>query len=110
MNIYEHTCILSQNLNAKDLKDIKFKIETIIERTKGKIEKVEDWGLRSLAYPIKKFKKGYYSNIFFSGSGAAVFELEKFERIDENVLRFLTFKVKEVPKENSELCLKQENK
>ncbi|MFM7673025.1 MAG: 30S ribosomal protein S6 [Candidatus Fonsibacter sp.] len=110
MNIYEHTCILSQNLNPKDLKDIRAKIETIIEKNQGKIEKVEDWGLRNLAYPIKKFKKGYYSNIFFSASGTAVFELEKFERIDENVLRFLTFKVKEVPKENSELCLKEENK
>jgi len=106
MNTYEHTYILSQNLNPKDLKDIRTKIENIIEKNQGKIQKVEDWGLRNLAYPIKKFKKGYYSNIFFSGTVNAVFELEKFERIDENVLRFLTFKVKEVPKENSELCLK----
>jgi len=108
MNIYEHTFILSQNLNPKNLNDIRAKITTIIEKNQGKIEKFEDWGLRNFAYPIKKFKKGYYNNIFFSGASTAVFELEKFERIDENVLRFLTFKVKEVPKEKSELCLKEE--
>ena len=57
MNYYEHTYIASQSLNNKDLSDLHQKIEDLIKKNKGKIEKKENWGLRQLAYPIKNFKK-----------------------------------------------------
>jgi small subunit ribosomal protein S6 len=110
MNYYEHTYIASQSLNNKDLSDLHQKIEDLIKKNNGKIEKKENWGLRQLAYPIKNFKKGYFTNLYFSGGPAIVQELEKIERIDANILRFMTIKIKNVPQENSELVLKEDNK
>jgi small subunit ribosomal protein S6 len=110
MNYYEHTYIASQSLNNKDLFDLHQKIEGLIKKNKGKIEKKENWGLRQLAYPIKNFKKGYYINLYFSGEPVIVQELEKIERIDANIIRFMTIKIKNIPKENSELFLKEDNK
>ena len=110
MNYYEHIYIASQSLNNKDLSDLHQKIEDLIKKNKGKIEKKENWGLRQLAYPIKNLKKGYYTNLYFSGEPVIVQELEKIERIDSNILRFMTIKIKNVPEENSELMQKEDNK
>ena len=110
MNYYEHTYIASQSLNNINLSDLHQKIENLIKKNNGKIEKKEDWGLRQLAYPIKNFKKGYYINLYFSGEPVIVQELEKIERIDANIIRFMTIKIKNIPKENSELFLKEDNK
>ncbi|MSP06552.1 MAG: 30S ribosomal protein S6 [Candidatus Fonsibacter sp.] len=110
MNYYEHTYIASQGLNNKDLSDLHQKIEDLIKKNKGKIEKKENWGLRQLAYPIKNLKKGYYANLYFSGEPAVVQELEKIERIDSNILRFMTIRIKNIPEENSELLQKEESK
>ncbi len=110
MNYYEHTYIASQSLNNKDLGDLNKKIEELIKKNSGKIEKKEDWGLRQLAYRIKNFKKGYYINLYFSGEPIIVQELEKIERIEPNILRFLTMKIKKIPEESSELMQKEEVK
>ena len=58
MNIYEHTYIAVPEANKKDIEQIEKKIEEILEKNSGKIHKTEDWGLRSLTYPIKKNNKG----------------------------------------------------
>lgn len=110
MKYYEHTYIASQSLNNKDLSDLHQKIEDLIKKNKGKIEKKENWGLRQLAYPIKNFKKGYYINLYFSGEPVIIQELEKIERIDSNILRFMTIRIKNIPEENSELVQKEESK
>ena len=110
MNYYEHTYIASQSLNNKDLSDLHQKIEDLIKKNKGNIEKKENCGLRQIAYSIKNFKKGYYTNLYFSGELVIDQELEKIERIYENILRFMTIKIKNVPEENSELVLKEDNK
>ena len=78
MNYYEHTYIASQSLNNKDLSDLHQKIEDLIKKNKGKIEKKENWSLRQLAYPIKNFKKGYYTNLYFFFSLFIIFFLYKF--------------------------------
>ena len=54
MNIYEHTYIAAPEANKKDIENIEKKIEDILNKSSGKIHKTEDWGLRNLAYPIKK--------------------------------------------------------
>ena len=69
----------------------------------GKIIKEEDWGIRSLAYPIKKSSKGKYSNIYIEGNNKVIKEIELFERYDERVMKFLSIKIKKIPEESSEL-------
>ena len=66
----------------------------LVEKFDGNIVKTENWGLLYLSYQIKKNKKGNYIHLKIKGSGKTISELEKNEKIDKNLLRFLTVKVK----------------
>ena len=94
MNCYEHTFIARQDLPQSQSKTLFNKYEDIIKKNSGKIIKTEEWGLRNLSHIIKNNKKGFYFHIKFEGLGKTIDELEKVENIDDNLLRFLTVKVK----------------
>ena len=103
MNFYEHTYITSPELSSQETDSVRKKITDILEKNDGKILKEEDWGIRSLAYPIKKSSKGKYSNIYIEGNNKVIKEIELFERYDESVMKFLSIKIKKIPEESSEL-------
>jgi|TARA_B110000503_G_scaffold34642_1_gene56465 small subunit ribosomal protein S6 len=103
MNFYEHTYITSPELSSQETDSVRKKINDILEKNDGRILKEEDWGIRSLAYPIKKSSKGKYSNIYIEGNNKVIKEIELFERYDERVIKFLSIKIKKIPEENSEL-------
>ena len=94
MNLYEHTIITKQSNSVSQLQSLKTKYSKIIEKNEGEIIKIDDWGLLSFSYEINQNKKGNYIHFKLKGSGLTIFELEKNERIDNNLLRFLTVKVK----------------
>ena len=94
MNLYEHTIITRQDISPSQLKQIEEKYSKIIEKNKGDIVKLENWGLMNLSYIIKKNKKGNYIHFKIKGDGKIVSELEKNEKIDKNLLRHLTVRVK----------------
>ena len=94
MNLYEHTIIAKQSHSASQLKSLKTKYSEIIEKNEGEIIKIDDWGLLNLSREINKNKKGNYIHFKLKGSGLTVSELEKNEKIDNNLLRFLTIRVK----------------
>ncbi len=94
MNCYEHTLITKSDLSESQNKKLIEKYENIIKKNKGKIIKVENWGLRVLSHKIKNNKKGFYYHIKFEGDGNITNLLEKQESIDEMLVRFLTIKVK----------------
>ena len=94
MNLYEHTIIAKQDVSPNQLKQIIDKYSKIVEKSKGDIVKTENWGLLNLSYIIKKNKKGNYIHFKIKGSNKVVSELEKNEKIDNNLLRYLTVKVK----------------
>ena len=95
MNLYEHTIIVKQNQSASQLKNLKTKYSKIIEKNEGEIIKIDDWGLLSLSHQINKNKKGNYIHFKIKANSLTVLELEKNEKIDNNLLRFLTVRVKE---------------
>ena len=103
MNFYEHTYITSPELSSQETDSVRKKIKDILEKNHGRILKEEDWGIRSLAYPIKKSSKGKYSNIYIEGNNKVIKEIELFERYDERVMKFLSIKIKKIPEESSEL-------
>jgi small subunit ribosomal protein S6 len=103
MNFYEHTYITSPELSSQETDSVRKKINDILEKNDGRILKEEDWGIRSLAYPIKKSSKGKYSNIYIEGNNKVIKEIELFERYDERVMKFLSIKIKKIPEESSEL-------
>ncbi len=94
MSLYEHTVIVKQNHSANQLENLKAKYSKIIEKNEGEIIKIDDWGLLNLSHEINKNKKGNYIHFKLKGNGLTVSELEKKEKIDKNLLRFLTVKVK----------------
>ena len=94
MNLYEHTIIAKQSNSESQLKSLKTKYSNIIEKNEGEIIKIDDWGLLNLSREINKNKKGNYIHFKLKGSGLTVSELEKNEKIDNNLLRFLTVRVK----------------
>ena len=94
MNLYEHTIIAKQSHSASQLQSLKTKYSKIIEKNEGEIVKIDDWGLLNLSYEINNNKKGNYIHFKLKGNGLTVSELEKNEKIDKNLLRFLTVKVK----------------
>ena len=94
MNLYEHTIVARQDVSPSQIKQLTEKYSKIVEKNEGNIVKTENWGLLNLSYIIKKNKKGNYIHFKFKGSGKVVDELEKNERIDKNLLKYLTVKVK----------------
>ena len=95
MNLYEHTIIARQDVSPSQLKQIQEKYSKIVEKLDGDIVKLENWGLMNLSYIIKKNKKGNYIHFKIKCDGSLIKELEKSEKLDKNLLRFLTVKVKE---------------
>tara|TARA_Y100000816_G_scaffold267149_1_gene228300 strand:- start:2088 stop:2432 length:345 start_codon:yes stop_codon:yes gene_type:complete len=94
MNLYEHTIIARQDVSPSQLKQIQEKYSKIVEKFEGDIVKTENWGLMNLSYLIKKNKKGNYIHFKIKGDGKIISELEKNEKLDKNLLRYLTVKVK----------------
>ena len=94
MNLYEHTIIVKQTQSTSQLESLKTKYSNIIEKNGGEVVKIDDWGFLNLSHVINKNKKGNYIHFKLKGSGLTVSELEKNEKIDKNLLRFLTIKVK----------------
>ena len=94
MNLYEHTIIARPDVSPSQIKSLQDKYISIVEKFDGNIEKIENWGLLNLSYIIKKNKKGNYIHFKIKGSGKTISELEKNEKLDKSLLRYLTVKVK----------------
>ena len=94
MNLYEHTIIARPDTSTGQIKQIQDKYSKIVEKFEGNIVKTENWGLLNFSYLIKKNKKGNYIHFKIEATGKTISELEKNEKIDKNLLRFLTVKVK----------------
>ena len=101
MNLYEHTIVARQDTGESQIKQIKEKYLKIVERNKGNIVKTEDWGLLNLSYVIRNNKKGIYIHFKIKGDGKMIADLEKNEKIDKNLIRYLTVKVKKFDLETS---------
>ena len=101
MNLYEHTIIARQDTSPTQLKQLQEKYSKIIESNEGDVVKLENWGLMNLSYLIKKNKKGNYIHFKIKANGKILSELEKNEKIDKNLLRYLTVKVKKFDLESN---------
>ena len=108
MNFYEHTIIARQDTSSNQIKQVQDKYIKIIENKNGKIVKFESWGLMHLSYIIKKNKKGNYLHFKIEGKGNTIKELEKNEKIDKNLLRYLTVKVNKLDLETDYFKKKEE--
>tara|TARA_B100000212_G_scaffold111289_1_gene82837 strand:+ start:124 stop:447 length:324 start_codon:yes stop_codon:yes gene_type:complete len=96
MAFYENTLVAKQDLAQKDLKTIREKYNDLINKSSGKVIKVEEWGLLNLANKIKNYKKGFYIHFKFEGSKLTIEEIEKKIKIDSSIIRSLVVKYKKL--------------
>lgn len=101
MPFYETVFITRQDLTEGQVKELTKSFEDIIKKEGGKVTKTEQWGLRTLAYRINKSRKGHYTLIESDAPGAAIIELERNMRLNEDVVRFMTIKLEELSKGQS---------
>jgi len=95
MRSYETILIVRPNANEELIAGIVDKITKTIQEGQGSLLKVDKWGLRKLAYQVKKEKQGYYIYIEYCTPPDILFELERLLSIDENVIKFMTVKLEE---------------
>ena len=93
MPLYEHTVIARPDLSTQQAQDLSTAFGEIITAQGGTVGKVEYWGLRTLSYRVKKHRKGHYLHLNLDAPSAAITELERTQRIHEDVLRYLTVRV-----------------
>ena len=94
MSFYENTIVAKQDLPKSELDKIKEKYTAIINDNKGKVLKVEEWGLINLSRKIKKYNKAFYIHYKFEGSSQTLKEINKKIKIDGSIIRHLIVKYK----------------
>lgn len=96
MPLYEHVFIARQDINAQQVETITADFSKIVEDNGGKVAKAEYWGLKTLAYRIKKNRKGHYTLLGLDAPHAALAELERQARLHDDIIRFMTVRVDEL--------------
>ena len=97
MAIYECVYIARQELTAAQTEQLSKDLTKIVSSNSGEIKKQEYWGLRNLAYKIRKNRKGHYTMFHIEAPASATEELERNMRLNEDILRYLTVKIDKLP-------------
>lgn len=108
MALYEHVLIARQDISPQQVDTLLEDVAKTVADLGGKVEKSEYWGLRNLQFRVRKNRKGHYCLVNIDGPPAAVHELERRHRINEDVIRFLTVKVDELDPEPSPLLARRD--
>jgi small subunit ribosomal protein S6 len=95
MALYEHIYIARQDVTAQQVETLTETLKSLIATQGGSVSKVEAWGLKSLAYRIKKNRKAFFTLMNIEAPSAAIVELERQLGHNEDVIRFLTIRVDE---------------
>ncbi|MGC6530076.1 MAG: 30S ribosomal protein S6 [Candidatus Puniceispirillaceae bacterium] len=101
MRLYESVLIARQDISTAQVETLVDEFSAIIENGGGSIKKREYWGLRSLAYRIKKNRKGHYVMLNLESDSATLNEYERIMGLNEDILRFMTIRIDEVSDEPS---------
>lgn len=96
MPLYENVFLVRPDVSASQVESLTQEFSTIIQEGGGSVPKVEHWGLRTLAYRLKKNRKAHYILMNIDASAGTVHEMERNMRIHEDVLRHLTIRVEEL--------------
>jgi len=92
---YEVVFIAAPTLTSEELDAFINHAQTVIEGKNGKVVKVDNWGKKSLAYKIDKFREGYYVVLSIEAEGGAIAELERRFRVTDFIIRFISVRIDE---------------
>jgi small subunit ribosomal protein S6 len=95
MPLYEHVFLARQDASTQQVEELTTQMTGIVEGLGGKVVKMENWGVRSLTYRMNKNRKAHFVLLNIDGPSAAISEIERQERISEDVIRYLSVRVDE---------------
>ena len=95
MPLYEHVYLARQDVSAQQVEELTAQYKGVIEQLGGTVAKTEYWGVKSLTFRMRKNRKAHFTLMNIDAPPAAVAEIERQERINEDVLRYLTVRVNE---------------
>ena len=95
MPLYEHVFMSRQDVSAQQVEELSAQFKGVIEQMGGKVTKVEQWGVKTLSYRVRKNRKAHYTMFNVDGPASALNEIERQQRLNEDVLRYLTVRVEE---------------
>jgi len=95
MPLYEHVYLARQDASTQQVEELTAQLKGVIEGLGGSIAKTEYWGVKSLSYRLRKNRKAHFTLMNVNAPPAAINEIERLERLNEDVLRYLTIRVEE---------------
>ncbi|MBD5607744.1 MAG: 30S ribosomal protein S6 [Desulfovibrio sp.] len=101
MRQFETMLLISPELSADAREGLLNSLVGVIEREGGKVEEVDQWGMRDLAYPVRKLMRGFYVRLVYAAPSSLVAELERNIRINDGIFKFLTVKLSEKAEEEA---------
>lgn len=108
MALYEHVFLARQDVSGQQVDGLIEQFKGILEQNGGKVAKIENWGLKTLAYRIRKNRKAHYALLNIDAPAPAVAEMERQMRLNEDVLRFITVRVDELEEGQSVMLQKRD--
>src|SRR5690242_9868071 len=96
MALYEHVFLARQDASTQQVEELTAQMTGIVEGLGGKVTKTENWGVRSLTYRMNKNRKAHFVLLNIDAPSAAIAEIERQERISEDVIRYLSVRVEEL--------------
>ena len=103
MRTYEVVFVAAPTLTTEELEAFITHVQGVVEGKNGKIVKIDNWGKRSLAYRIKKYREAYYVILTIEGGGAVIAEVERRFRVTDYIIRFLSIRIDEDIKRSDKL-------
>jgi len=95
MPLYEHVYLARQDVTTQQVDELTAQFKAVIEQLGGKVAHTEYWGVKSLSYRLRKNRKAHFTLMNVDAPPAALAEVERQERLNEDVLRYLTVRVEE---------------
>lgn len=95
MRDYEVVFVAAPTLTSEELESFIKHIQTVVEGKNGKLVKIDNWGKKSLAYKIKKFREAYYVVLSIQGDGGTIAEVERRFRVTDYIIRFISVRIDE---------------
>lgn len=109
MALYEHVYLARQDVTAQQVEAMTEQMKSVIAERGGTVSKVEYWGVKSLAYRVKKNRKAHFTLMNIDAPHAAVAEMERQMGINEDILRFMTLRVEALEEGPSAMMRKRED-
>ena len=110
MRNYEVVFVAAPTLTSEELDGFIDHIQTVVESKNGKLVKVDNWGKKSLAYKIKRFREGYYVVLTIEGDGSTITELERRFRVTDYIMRYISVRIDEDLKRSEKIKAARQRK